>query len=171
MSRKSFLVVGLVVGLAIGAALFGGFKDAAGPKGTPFLRELSFAAVAARAGQANWDVIEDRVYDPLPALGRSKRIARRIVAHAVLPDADPGTFARRFQQAMEEALASHGAVLKGEFDASRSSARLVNGSPVPLVLELPRRYYALGSVHGVADAWCIGASGEMTVIISLIEGQ
>ena len=163
-------LLGLVVGLAGGFAFWGHFRSTAEPKGTTALREFSFTDVAAKAGQADWQIIEDKVYDAFPPLSRFKRIARRIVAQATISDTAQAGFVAQFQQATVTALTLHGAIIKGQFDASRSSAQVLGGSNMLTQLELPRRYYTIGDVHGVADVWCIAESGRVTVIVSLIEG-
>ncbi len=163
-------LVGLVVGLAGGFFIWGPLRDSVEPKGTTALREFSFADVSAKAGEADWQVIEDKIYEEFPSLSRSKRIARRIIAQATLPETAQAGFIARFQEAAETALTSRGAVMKGRFDASRSSAQVSGGSNLVRQLELPRRYYAIGDVHGVADVWCVAESGRLTCIVSLIEG-
>jgi hypothetical protein len=158
-----------LLGGAVGVAVSSHWYLSAESTGTEFLRGFSFPAVAAKAGDAEWAIIEDRFYEPFPALGRSKGIARRIVARAIMPDADQQEFVAQFQLAAATALTSYGAIIKGQFDASQSSAHAGNGSPGRSLLDLPRRYYAIGDIHGVADVWCIAESGHVTVIISLME--
>jgi hypothetical protein len=48
---------------------------------------------------------------------------------------------------------------------------MVDSSPVQFRVDMPRRYYSLGDVHGVADIWYVAEAGHVTVIVSLIEGQ
>jgi hypothetical protein len=163
-------LLGLVIGLATGFILSGQSGHLAAPQGTAALRSFSFTDVAAKAGQADFQIIEDKVYEGFPPLSRSKRIARRIIAQTTLSDTQQSDFVSRFQQTAEKALTSHGAVIKGQFDANRSSAQELGGSNILRQLELPRRYYAIGDVHGVADLWCIAESGKVTIVISLIEG-
>lgn len=163
-------MLGLLIGVVVALVLFEWLERSVQPKGTALLRGFSFADVATNAGGTDWEVLEDKVYEPFPSLGRATRIARRMVAHATLPGEEQEKFAKRFRLAVSEALASHDAVIKGQFDLNRSSAHVVNGSPVQSLVDLPRFYYAIGDIHGVADAWCIGEGGGLTVIVSLIEG-
>ena len=163
-------LLGLVVGLTGGFVIWGHFTDSAQSKGTAALREFSFPEVSARSGKADWQVIEDKIYDAFPPLSRSKRIARRIVAETTVSDTAQAGFIARFQQAAETSLTLHGAVIKGQFDASRSSAQVLRGNNILRQVELPRRYYAIGDVYGVADVWCVAESGRLTFIVSLIEG-
>jgi hypothetical protein len=163
-------LVGLVIGVAVGFALSARFDRPALPKSSALLREFSFVAVAAQLGQANWQVLEDRTYEPFPAQARSQRIARRIVARADLADAELEKFTTQFQDTATKAMETYGAVNKAQFDMAQGSARVINGSPVRSRMDLPRRYYAIGDIHGVADLWYIAESGRVTVIVSLIEG-
>jgi hypothetical protein len=166
-----FLLFGLVLGFALGVASSARFSRPAVPKGTALLRDFSLAAVAAKAGQTNWQVIEDRIYEPFPALARSKRIARRIIARANVADGAFDLFTTQFQQAASAALVAHGALNEAQFDQVQDSTRVVDGSPIRSRLDLPRRYYGIGDIHGVADIWYVAESGRVTVIVSLIEGR
>lgn len=164
------LFVGLVLGVALGFILSTQFSGSGAPKGTALLREFSFAAVAAKAGYTNWHVLEDRTYEPFPSLARSKRVARRIIAQAVMSDAELGRFTTQFQEAAKAALSAFNAVNKAHFDLVRDATKMINGSPVHSRLDLPRRYYAVGNIHGVADIGYVEEAGNVTVIVSLIEG-
>lgn len=136
------------------------------------LRDFSFAAIAAKAGQTNWQILEDRVYESFPSQALSKRIARRIVARANLPpNVDAGEFASRFQQTASAAPDSYGARNTAHFDLVKDSTSTASGVPFRSRVDLPRRYYTVGDIHGVADLWCIADPGHVTVIISLIEGR
>ena len=81
MTRNWFwpLLAGLLIGIAAGFALT--IQDQK-PKASAFLLEFSFHALATNAGQVDWKVIEDKIYNPFPSSARQKRIARRIIAHA-----------------------------------------------------------------------------------------
>lgn len=163
-------LLGLVVGLAGGFVVWGHRGNGAGSAGTAVLREFSFSDVSAKAGNAEWQVIEDKTYDPFLPLSRSKQVARRIVAQATVPDSEQAGIMNRLQQASEAALESRGAVIKGQSDASQSTLNLEGNDKTLRQLDLPRRYYAVNDVHGVADVWCIGESGKLTCIVSLTEG-
>src|SRR5262249_37294516 len=147
--------LGLVLGGTLGSFVAGRFNQPAAPKGSALLRDFSLATVAAPAGQTNWHVVEDRIYESFPALARSPRIARRIVARADLPDSELSRFATQFQQAASAALVASGARNTGQFDLVEGSSRVVDGVPVQVRLDLPRRYYSLGDTHGVADIWYV----------------
>ena len=164
------LLLGLVLGLAAGSFVSTRCSGPGVPKGTALLRGFSLATVAAGTGQTNWQVIEDRTYETFPALARSKRIARRIVARAEMSDQELSLFATQFQQAVSQALVGYGALNAAQFDVVQDATRVVNGSPVRSRLDVPRRYYVLGDVHGVADIWYVAEGGRVTVIVSLIEG-
>ena len=163
-------LVGLLIGVVVGFGLSGRFGRPALPESSALLREFSFVAVAGQLGQTNWQVLDDRTYKPFPALARSQRIARRIVARADLTDAKLEKFTTEFQAAATTAMEAYGAVNKAQFDMAQESTRVIGGSPVRSRVDLPRRYYAIGEIHGVADLWYIAESGHVTVIVSFIEG-
>ncbi len=75
------VLLGVLVGVAVGVPLGTWFFRTPPLKSTAFFREFSFSAVASQAGQTNWTMITDKVYDPFPPFGRPKRVARLIVAH------------------------------------------------------------------------------------------
>ncbi len=164
-----------VAAMTVFIALTAGFafrelRPAPPAKGTPVLWEFSFSELVAKTGSADWRVLEDRIYHTLPPLSGPKRIARRIVAQVVMPDAAQAAFIKQFQEAAVAALNAQGAVIKGQIDSSRSSVDLDRGERILTQLELPRRYYTVGNVQGVADYWCVGVSGRVTVIVCLMEG-
>jgi len=161
-------LLGLLIGVGVGFTL--PHFDRSAFRSSALLGEFSFAAIAAQLGQANWKVLEDRTYEPFPSQARSRRIARRIVARADLTDAELEKFTAQFQDSATRAMATYGAVNKAQFDMTEASTRVIGGSPVQSRLDLPRRYYAIGAIHGVADLWSIAESGQVTVIVSLIEG-
>ena len=171
MSRYHILpaLLGLVIGLAGGFVIRGQFRDGTVSPGSAVLREFSFADVSAKAGGAEWLVIEDKIVDPFLPLSRSKHIARRIVAQASVPDSDQAGYLNRLQQAAEAALESHGAVIKGQSNANQTTLKVEGNDKILRQLDLPRRTYAVDHIQGVADVWCIGESGKLTCIVSLIE--
>ena len=65
---------------------------------------------------------------------------------------------------------SYGAVNKAQFDLAEASTRVIGGFPVRSRFDLPRRYYAIGAIHGVADLWSSQSPVALSVIVSLIEG-
>lgn len=164
------LLLGLLLGLALGFVFSEWANRPSMPKSSALLREFSVTAVAAGVGHTNWQVLENRTYEPFPALARSPRIARRIVARAELSEAELGRFTAQFQRAATTALDNYGAVIKGQFDVAQDSTRVIDGAPVHSRVDLPRRYYAIGDIHGVADVWYIAESGRVTVMVSLVEG-
>jgi len=164
------LLLGLLLGVALGVVFSAWVKRPGIPTSSPLFREFSFTAIAASVGHTNWQVLEDRTYEPFPALAHSRRIARRIVAHAELSEAELGRFTAQFQPAVTAALGNYGAVNKAQFDLVQDSTRVIEGSPVHSRVDLPRRYYAIGDIHGVADIWYIAEAGRVTVIVSLSEG-
>jgi hypothetical protein len=172
MKRNSiwFLFLGLLLGVALGFAISAWVNRPGRPKSSALLREFSVTAVTASVGHPNWQVLEDRTYAPFPALARSPRIARRMVARAELSEAEFEKFTAEFQPAATAALAHYGAVNKAQFDLTQDSTRVIDGSPVHSRVDLPRRYYAIGAIHGVADIGYIAESGRVTVMISLVEG-
>jgi hypothetical protein len=139
-------------------------------KGTSVLWEFSFSDLVSKAGPADWKVIEDRIFDGFPPLSRSKRIARRIVAEAMMPSSAQAAFVKKVQEAAVASLAAHGAAIKGQVDSSSSSVDMHRGERIATQLELPRRYYTVGQVQGVADYWCIAGSGRVMIIVSIMEG-
>jgi hypothetical protein len=138
--------------------------------GSEFLRSLRFADLATKAGEATWETLEDKIYEKLPPLGRSPHVGRRIVAQVSLSSSERQHFVARFQQAVEDALREHGAMVKGEISLHKNKAEVKEGVNVSTLLDLPRAYYSIEDIHGVADIWCIADSGGITVIVSLIEG-
>ncbi|MEE2886089.1 MAG: hypothetical protein VX951_01545 [Planctomycetota bacterium] len=164
------LILGLIVGTLIGFGLSG--TSFTQTEGSPFLREFALADLTAKAGDGvEWEVLTDTTHDRFPALARSHRVARRIVATATMPGADQAKLAHQVQQATEAVLASHGAVVKGVFDTSSGSTTLVEGKPLRSHVEMPRWFYAIGDIHGVADVGCVAVSGRVTLLVSLIEGS
>ena len=172
MKRNSILLflLGLVVGGTLCSFIAVRLSQPGAPKGSALLRGFSLAEIAAPAGQTNWQILEDRTYQPFPGLAHSQRIARRIVARAEMPDSKLSHFATQFQQAVSAALVAAGARNTGQFDLVQASSQVVDGAPVQFRLDLPRRFYSLGDVHGVADVWYVVEGGHVTVIVSLVEG-
>ena len=160
----------LVLGVSAGFFLSARFNQPAVPKGTALLREFSFTAIASQVGQTNWQVLEDRTYEPFPALARCKRIARRIVARVDIPDAEFDRFVTQFQQTITAALGARNARNTAQFELVQDSTRLMEGRSIRSRLDLPRRYYAIGNIHGVADIGYVAEMGRVTVMVSLIEG-
>jgi len=163
------LLLGTLIGTAAGYGLSSWVFSMHPANGSSLLHNFSFQGVARKAGHPAWEFIEDKTYSPFPPLGRPKRISRRIVARASMSEKELETFASHFQTAVEEALNSYGAHLTGEHDRSRSVVGVAPGGAVRSEFQLPRWYYRAGDTHGVADAWLIGQSGEVTVIVSLTE--
>lgn len=158
------------MGIAIGFFAGRGFTVNQKVVPSDVLGELSFSKIISKVHSSEWEIIEDRVYDTLPPLSRSPRIARRIVAQSPLPDAEQTEFTSRFQAAAEEWITSCGATIKGQEDAQRTSVEATTDGTVRTLFDLPRRYYAVGDVHGVADFGCIARKDSAIVIISIIEG-
>ena len=159
----------VLVFAAIGFFSGGQFSLRRSVLGTPVLHDLSLAELTANLGVSEWNIIEDKVYDTLPSLSRSPRIARRIIAQTTLPDSEQSEFTRRFPLACEEWISSHDAIIKGEYGANDNRIDVAEGQRLTSV-DLPRRYYAIDDIHGVADFGCIADSGRVTLIISIIEG-
>jgi hypothetical protein len=172
MNRKTIaaLIIGLLLGAGAGLLVSLRANRLGEVKGTAFLREFSFPGLAAQAGQTNWQVMEDRLYEPFPSLARSTRIGRRIVAQAEMNDTDFGWFTTKFHQAAQDALDKHQARNEALFDLVRDSTRNVDNKPIRSRFHLPRRYYAIGDTHGVADIGYVSEAGRVTVMISLMEG-
>ena len=164
------LLIGLLLGTGLGTLLQARFNRASPPKGTALFRDFSVPAIAAKVGQTNWQVIEDRIYEPFPTFARAKRIARRIVLRTDMREGELSAFATQFQQTTSKYLTSYGARNVAQFDVVQDSTKPIDGVPVRSRLDLPRRYYTIGDVHGVADVWYVAESGHVTVIASLIEG-
>ena len=137
--------------------------------GTAVLHDLSLVELLGNLGESEWNIIEVKVYDTFPSLTRSPRIARRVIAPTTLSDSEPGEFARRFQLAGEEWISSHAAIIEVEYEVIGTRIDGAEGQRLTSV-DLPRRYYAIDDIHGVADFGCIADSGRVTLIISIIEG-
>lgn len=141
-------------------------------KGSAFLRGLKLADLTGQASAGvKWTIITDMVHERFPDAARSERVARRIVATATMSEANQANFIGQFQSAASAALNSHGAMIKGIFNANQSSTEVVGGASIRSDLQMPRRFYSIGDLHGVADIWCVGVAGRVTVIVSLIEGS
>ncbi len=164
------VLLAVVLGAIIGFFVRGQFAIGQRSAGTAILRDLSFAEFIGSVGSSEWHVVEDRVYDTFPPLSRNPGIARRIVAQSTLPVSEQDSFARNFQAASEEWIASHGGVIKGANNASRNSTDVVADGQIRTLADLPRRFYAKDNIHGAADFGCVVDSGRVTVIISIIEG-
>lgn len=168
------------IGIAAGALLAGlaaGFGTATlaarsgAPASSALLREFSFAAFARQAAYTNWSVLEDRLYEPFPSLGRSQRVARRIVAQAEMSENELGRFSVQLQQALRSTFSAHHAINKGQYNLGRDSWRNADGASAHHRLDLPRHYYAIGDIHGVLDCWQVANAGQVTLILSFIEGR
>ena len=171
---KPSSVVKLLVAVVVSAVIIffsrGNFSISQKVAGTAVLHDLSLTELTANLGTSEWNVIEDRVYEAFPSLSRSPRIARRIVAQATLPDSDQSEFVSRFHNAGEEWIESQGAVIKGEYEANQTHIQVAGGQ-FHTSVDLPRRYYALDDINGVADFGCIADSRRVTLILSIIEGD
>jgi len=60
-------------------------------------------------------------------------------------------------------------MIKGQQDANYVAEAVTDGE-VRALIDLPRRYYAIGDVNGVADFGCLAHQGMVAIIISIIEG-
>jgi len=163
------LALGVLVGIAVGFPLGTWFVRSAAPQSTAFFREFSFSSVAPMAGQTNWTIITDKVYEPFPPFGRPRRIARLIVAHdTTMSDAEQDRATAQLIKAVFERAATYGAIIRGAESASNTAIRVVPQARSQL--DLQRKYYSIGKTQGIVDVWCLGESGGVTVIVQLIEG-
>jgi len=133
------------------------------------LHGFSFREVIAKAGPAEWHILEDLTFQPFPPLGRPARISRRIVAQATIPDNQVDDFTRRFQDAAQAALVSLGGMMKGEVDFAQARGGFLDGESVNSRIDLPRRYYAVGRQHGVADIWLVARGTDVTIVVTFTE--
>lgn len=163
------LLLGLFPGIALGFGLCTLFPFPNPAKGTAFLRQFSFSALATQAGQPKWKVLEDRIYDSATGFGGGA-IARRIVASATLRDSEQNGFVEHFDEAVTTWLSSQHGIVQGMFDADGTSARKENEAMINSLIHAPRRFYLIGHTHGAIDVSCIGVNGQMTVMISITEG-
>ena len=159
------IIVACLVGILVGRF----WVTSRQSPGSAVLRDFSFEAVVAKAEPIEWHVLEDRVYQPFPPLARPARIARRIVAQATIPPDRVDDFTRRFQDATDAALAALGGTTKGEVDLGQSRGQFLDGASVDSRLDLPRRFYAIGGQHGVADSWLIARGTDVTIVITFTE--
>ena len=164
------LLPGLLPGIALGFGLSALFSLRNPAKGTGFLRQFSFSALATQAGQPNWKVHEDRIYDRATGLGGGGTIARRIVASATMRDSEQNGFAGQFDEAVTKWLSSQNGTVQGMFDADGTSVVMENETMIQSLIHAPRRFYRIGQTHGTIDVSCIGVNGQMTVMISITEG-
>ncbi len=164
------LLAGLFVGVALGVVLSAGVHQAPKPTGSALLRDFSLSAIGAKSGCTNWNIMEDRVYEQFPALARSKRIARRIVARAEMSENQLGSFITLFQNAIWRTFDAKAAINQGFFDLTQDGTKVVEGVNVRSRIHLPRWFYRIGDTYGVADVWYVAESGLVTLMISFIEG-
>lgn len=165
------ILLAVTIGATVGYFLRGQMASGQKSLGTAILRELSFDEFIASFHSSEWELVEDRVYDTFPPLSRNPAIARRIVAQSTLPITEQDSFARNFQTTADKWLTSHGAVIKGQDNASRNSTKAGADGQVNTLVDLPRRFYSVDNIHGVADFGCIVDSGRVTVIISISESD
>ncbi len=170
LKNLAALIIALLIGVGAGVLYSSRANRSVAVKGTAFLREFSFSDLAAQSGQTNWNVLEDRLYEPFPSQAHFPRIGRRIVAQAEITDIEFGWFTTKFHQAAQNALDKHQARNEALFDLVRDATRNVDHKPVRSRFHLPRRYYAIGETHGVADIGYVSEDGRVTVIITLMEG-
>jgi len=159
------IIIACLVGILVGRFWVTSHQSS----GSAVLRGFSFQAVVAKAEPTESHVLEDRVYQPFPPLARPARIARRIVAQATIPVDQVDAFTRRFQDATDAALAALGGTMKGEVDLSQSRGQFLDGASVDSRLDFPRRFYAIGGQHGVADIWLITRGTDVTIVITFTE--
>ncbi len=163
------LLIGVLIGVAVGFPFGTWFIRSAAPKGSPFFREFSFSAIAAEAGETDWTVITDKVYEPFPPFGRPQRTSHLIVAHnTTMSDAEQDRATAQLSKAVFERAAAYGAIIRGAEGVSHWSARAE--PPARSQLDLSRKYYSIGEIQGVVDVWRLAESGGVTVIVQLIEG-
>jgi hypothetical protein len=164
-------VAGVVVGILFGFLLRGQISARGTTQGTGVMQNFNFNQFITTAGSSEWEIVEDKIYDRLPPLSSTARIARRIVAQSTMLDFEQNDFAERFQNAAEQWITSCGGTIKGQQEANRATAEAAAQGAVYNLISAPRRYYSLDDVHGVADFWIIANSGKVTVIISFLEGS
>jgi hypothetical protein len=166
------LLLGLLLGtlIGVGASLWAfAFLTGSRAKGTPFLEGFSFQEAAAKAGHPDWEMVEDRIYQPpgeRPA--RPWAVSRRIIARATMPDKEQGSFAHKFLDAVKETIMGYGTTT-GDFSHSSSGAHLVNGRMMKSDFNVPRLYYRIGSTEGVVDVSIIAYDGQVTAIVTWAE--
>jgi hypothetical protein len=164
--RAAMYVFAIAVGALMGILLYSANSPSTG---STVLHGFSFNAVIAKVGPVESHVLEDRIFLPFPPLGRPARISRRIVAQATIPDNQVDDFTRRFQDAAEAALVSLGGMMKGEVDFAQARGGFLDGESVESRIDLPRRYYAVGRRHGVADIWLIARGADVTIVVAFTE--
>src|SRR5512140_199914 len=121
-----FVAAGLVVGGAAGFATSARLHRLPQPVGSPLLHRLSLPEIGARAACTNWEVLEDRVYERFPALARSPRIARRVVARAEMSEDQLGRFVPLLQAEIRRMFDEHGAINEAFFDVTKDQTKLVD---------------------------------------------
>lgn len=171
LSSNIMLILAIAAGFVAGFVGRGWLPLSQPEMGTAILRDLSSTDFLQQLQPAEWQVLVDQTDDPFPPLSRNPQIARRIIAHAMLPESARTGFASRFHSAAEGWLTSHGAMLKGEREASHSAVQTTDDAPLLSAIEFPRYFYALGATQGVADFGCLVDSHQVTVVISIIEGH
>ncbi len=163
------LLLGLFFGAAAGYVLAGRLHSRGAAKGTAFLREFSFSAVSAKAGHADWKVLEDRIYDSSNSPAPGHGIARRIIARATMREAEQSESATHVEEAIAAWLTSNGGTVIGHFGIDEGTVHTENEAVIHSLIRAPRRFYVMSGIHGMLDLSYVGENGQVTVIISIIE--
>ncbi|MCP5043733.1 MAG: hypothetical protein GY944_22115 [bacterium] len=87
-----------------------------------------------------------------------------------MSSAEQAGFIEKFQAAAEALMRSYKAIKTGRSSAGKSSNTMIEGALIRSDVSMPRRFYPIGDIHGVADICCDGEAGKITVVISVIEG-
>jgi len=162
--RSGFIIAGVI------GVLAGRYWATLQPAiGSAILHGFSIQLVVEKVAPTEWQILEDRIYQPFPPLGRPSRISRRIVAQATIAENRVDDFTRRFQDAAEAALVSLGGSMKGVVDLSQARGGFLDGGGIESRIDLPRRYYAVGRQHGVADIWLIARGTDATIVVTFTE--
>lgn len=165
------VLIGFALGIGIGYFLHDRSPRRASGGGSEILSGLSYSEFIARTGSFDWTVIKDEIDERFPPLSRNPRVARWIVAETSIEASEQSAFVSSFQSAAEDWIHSRGGMIKGHSSVNRAMTETGENGAEHRQVSLPRRYYAIDDVHGVADFWCLADSGRVTVMISLIEGR
>lgn len=166
------LLAALVAGGVAGIAWERTRVASTAPAPSEFLTGFRLPEVAVEgAPLVQWEILDDRLDDRLPAFSRSPRVARRLIAQARMTPRQLDQFVSEFSSAVSDGLQQVGAIGKLHVDIARGRAGSEDGRPYDSRLHLPRRAYSLADSHGVVDAGYIAEDGRVTVIVFIEEGR
>jgi hypothetical protein len=173
MNRLAWMSAGGALLLGAGVRFLAGRSggSATPPPASVFLREFALPSITGTNGATmEWETVDDRVDEALPAFSRHPRVMRRLIARARMTPEQVNAFSTVFPAAVSDGLRRAGAVEKYHADITRGGSRWENDRMVESRVHIPRRAYAIGDVNGVVDSGFVAEDGRVTVIFAVEEG-